>query len=250
MLAYLQSHEVWEVFQEYDPTHVPLQELCHYLLPLLPRLYSIANSPLCTPHEIHLTVSYLQYTTSSQSRTGVGSYFLCQWAKAYETPIPFSIQPAEHFSLPPHLDIPIIMIAAGTGVAPFRAFMQERQKRQASGGHWLFFGERQRAYDFYYEEYWVQLQEQRLLRLDTAFSRDHAHKVYVQHKLQEQAAEVWQWICAGAYLYVCGDADNMAKDVDQALCHVIQQQGSMSEESAKKYLKTLRQQKRYLLDVY
>jgi sulfite reductase (NADPH) flavoprotein alpha-component len=154
------------------------------------------------------------------------------------------------FTLPLDADIPIIMIGPGTGIAPFRAFLQERILSQNSHKNWLFFGERNKAFDYYYEDDFKNWQEKNALQIHTAFSRDQENKEYVQHLLLKNASEIFAWITEGAHIYVCGDAKKMAKDVDQALRHIIREEGKMHEEDASQYLKTLRKEKRYLLDVY
>lgn len=226
------------------------KELCKILLPLLPRFYSIASSPLVFPHEIHLTVAFVSFELHGQTHFGVGSHFLCKQAEIESTPIPIYVQPSNHFTLPADGNAAIIMVGPGTGIAPFRAFLQERIAKQAEGRNWLFFGERNRGSDFYYEEYLTELEKGGRLRLDTAFSRDQSDKVYVQHKMLSQKKSLWEWIQSGSYLYVCGDAEEMAKDVDAALQRIVKEEGLISEEEARKFLKRLRAERRYLLDVY
>jgi sulfite reductase (NADPH) flavoprotein alpha-component len=246
---FLQSHSLLDILHTYPKAKLDPQELIGSLMPLMPRFYSIASSPKVFTKEIHLTVSYLTYTLHGEARHGVASHFLCTQAELESTPIPIYVQPSHGFSLPDP-DASIILIGPGTGVAPFRAFLQERLAQNAKGRNWLFFGERNRASDFYYEPFFTQLEKQNFLRLDTAFSRDQAEKVYVQHKLEEQASSIWDWLQTGAFLYVCGNADKMAKDVDAALQKIAREQGNLSEEEARLYLKKLRAEKRYLLDVY
>jgi sulfite reductase (NADPH) flavoprotein alpha-component len=226
------------------------QELCNILLPLLPRFYSIASSPLVFPREIHLTVAFVSFELNGQTHFGVGSHFLCKQAEIESTPIPIYVQPSNHFTLPVDGNASIIMVGPGTGIAPFRAFLQERIAKQAEGRNWLFFGERNSASDFYYKEYLTELEKGGRLRLDTAFSRDQSDKVYVQHKMLSQKKSLWEWIQSGSYLYVCGDAEEMAKDVDAALQQIAKEEGRMNEEEARKFLKGLRVERRYLLDVY
>lgn len=222
------------------------QDLVKFVMPLLPRFYSITNSPLVFPNEIHLLVAYVHYHFNGQERYGVGSRFLCDLAET----VPIYVQPSNHFSLPADPATPMIMIGPGTGIAPFRAFVQERIAKQAKGGHWLFFGERNRSSDFYYESYWAELQHQERLRLTTAFSRDQQNKEYVQHKMLEHKKDLWKWIQDGSFLYVCGDANEMAKEVDAALLQIVKEEGRMPEEDAMLYIKKMRHEKRYLLDVY
>ncbi len=230
----------------------PLTDISHLtkLMPLLPRFYSIANSPHMFPDEIHLLVAYVTYLSNGQIRKGIGSHFLCDSATISVTPIPIYIQSSNHFSLPENPDASIILVGPGTGIAPFRAFLQERLASRSSGRNWVFFGERNRASDFYYEPFWTPLESSGRLRLDLAFSRDSSEKTYVQHKLYEQRKSLWNWLEEGAYFYVCGDAIKMAKDVDAMLHRIIYEEGQMSEEAASLYIKQLRAQKRYLTDVY
>ncbi len=222
------------------------QDLVPLVMPLLPRFYSITNSSLLFPNEIHLLVAYVQYQLNGEQRLGVGSHFLCDLAKL----VPIYVQPSNHFTLPNDPATSIIMIGPGTGVAPFRAFMQERMGTKATGRNWLFFGERNRKTDFYYESFWRELEKQNQLRMTTAFSRDQENKEYVQHKLLENKKEIWEWICDGAFVFVCGDANEMAKEVDVALQTIVKEEGSYSAEEAIHYLKKMRHEKRYLLDVY
>jgi sulfite reductase (NADPH) flavoprotein alpha-component len=164
--------------------------------------------------------------------------------------VPIYLHPAKEFTLPSKEHAPIIMVGPGTGIAPFRGFMQERLAKQSTGKNWLFFGEWHKEQYFFYQDFWHQLVDMGSLRLDCAFSRDQSEKIYVQHKMLEQAQEIWNWLEAGAYFYVCGDADKMAKDVDQALLKIIEQQGALPADTAKQYLKNMRKDKRYLRDVY
>lgn len=230
-------------------TRLSPQELADALLPLLPRFYSIASSSKMHPSEIHLTVSALSYNVQGKLRRGVASHFLCEQAFIESTPIPLYIQPSNGFTLPSP-DASIILIGPGTGIAPFRAFLQERLITRAKGRNWLFFGERHQASDFYYEPFFTELVKKEFLRLDTAFSRDQEEKIYVQHRLLQQSASIWDWLQTGAHLYVCGNAEFMAKDVDAALRQIARKHGHLSEEEAAAYFKQLRQEKRYLLDVY
>lgn len=247
---YLSSHDPLDLFKEYQEVNVPLQEICSQFGPLLPRFYSVASSQLAQPHQLDLTVALFTFTHSGEQRFGVASHFLCHTAKIKETVVPIYVQPAHSFTLPSDDSAPIIMVGPGTGIAPFRAFMQERICRGAKGKNWLFFGERNQKTDFFYADYWQQLTKDNLLRLDLAFSRDQPEKIYVQNRMLESAKELWQWLQEGAYFFVCGDAHRMAKDVESALVQIAQTQGSMSEETAKAYVKSLRTQKRYLADVY
>lgn len=247
---FLSTHDPLDLFKEYQDIQAPLQELCAQFGPLLPRFYSVASSPLIFKNEVHLTVALFTFTHQGEQRYGVGSHFLCHLANVDETEVPIYVQPAHYFTLPSDDNIPIIMIGPGTGVAPYRAFMQERLAKNARGKNWLFFGERNRQFDYFYEEDWEQWTSQGKLKVDLAFSRDQPEKIYVQHRMYENAKELWAWLEEGAYFYVCGDAHRMAKDVEAMLQKIAQEQGSMNEEAAKAYVKNLRSQKRYLIDVY
>ena len=243
----MQTHQVWDLLEQYPEARFSEQELADLMMPLLPRFYSIASSQRVAPGEVHITVAHLRYLTNSQERLGVCTHFLCKTAPLRENSIPLFIQPSHDFHLPEDPAVSIIMIGPGTGVAPFRAFMQEREATGATGKNWLFFGERTRAHEFFYEKEWQRWQDLNLLTLDLAFSRDQSEKIYVQHRLKEKGAEVIRWLEKGAVLYVCGDANHMAKDVDAALHDIIHTHTSFDPSE---YLKTLRKEKRYLRDVY
>lgn len=247
---YLAAHDPLDLLKEYSGIQLPLQELCAHFGPLLPRFYSVASSPHVEPSTADLTVALFTYTHSGEKRYGVASHFLIHLAELGSTPVPYYVQPAHRFALPANRDAAIIMIGPGTGIAPFRAFMQERVHLGSQGKNWLFFGERHSAYDYFYEDYWNSLRSQNLLRLSTAFSRDQENKIYVQDRMLEEAADLYRWIQEGAYLYVCGDADQMAKDVDRTLHQIFRTQGNLSEESAKDHIKGLKKEGRYLQDVY
>lgn len=247
---YTEVREVWDVLKENSEVKLNPQELCDCLMPLLPRFYSIASSHLLYPNEVHLTVAPLEYEANHHKRRGVCTHFLCSLAVLNEPMIPIYIQPSHGFQPPEDNSKSMIMIGPGTGVAPFRAFMQERIALNATGGHWLFFGDRNREFDFFYEDYWLELVEQGKLKLDVAFSRDQDHKIYVQNRMWEHREELFHWLENGAYLYVCGDAHHMAKDVEAMLLKIIEHSGNLNEENAKAYLKKLRVEKRYLRDVY
>lgn len=245
--ALLHSHSLSELLDMHRPSRLP--DLTK-LMPLLPRFYSIANSSLVFPNEIHLTVAYVSYVSNGRVRKGVGSHYLCTMAAPSITPIPIYLQPSHSFFLPEDPNASIILVGPGTGIAPFRAFLQERLATQATGRNWLFFGERNRASDFYYEDFWMQLQKKGLLRLDLAFSRDSLEKTYVQHKMYEERKSLWSWLQDGAYFFLCGDAEEMAKDVDAMLQRIIQEEGNMAEEDARLYIRRMRTEKRYRADVY
>ena len=227
----------------------PVQELVSALALLEPRLYSIASSPKLVAGEVHLTVAAVRYRRHGRLRKGIASTFLAERAAAGAA-VPVFIQRAHGFRLPLSDDAPIIMIGPGTGVAPFRAFLQERRARGAAGRNWLFFGDQRRAADFLYEEELRGYERDGLLTLlDAAFSRDQAERVYVQHRMRERSAELWAWLEEGAHIYVCGAA-KMARDVDAALAAIIARQGSRTLGEAKAYLATLARAQRYCRDVY
>lgn len=247
---YLSTHDPLDLLKEYQNVQAPLQELCTQFGPLLPRFYSVASSLLLHPKEVHLTVALFTFNHQGEQRYGVGSHFLCHLAKLDETPVPLYVLKAAHFRLPSDDSIPIIMVGPGTGVAPFRAFMQERVARGATDKNWLFFGERNRKTDYFYAADWEAWAKAGKLKLDLAFSRDQPEKIYVQHRMLEKAKEIWSWLEEGAHFYVCGDAHRMAKDVETTLQKIVREQGNKTEEAAKAYIKTLRTEKRYLIDVY
>lgn len=247
---YLSSHDPLDLCKEYQNNQAPLQELCNQFGPLLPRFYSIASSPLVHKQEIHLTVALFTFSHQGEQRYGVGSHFLCSLAVPEQTAIPAYVQPTPHFYLPEDDSAPIILIGPGTGIAPYRAFLQERSARRSMGKNWVFFGERNRATDYLYEEDLERWREEGKICLDLAFSRDQEEKLYVQHLMLKQSTKVWNWLQEDAYFYVCGDAHRMAKDVDHALHEIVKQEGRLNEESAKAYVKQLRASKRYLADIY
>lgn len=239
-----------DILTAHPHIHLPLQALAATFAPLLPRFYSVASSLKAYPKEVHLTVSLSSFIHQGEKRYGVASHYLCNLAEIGKTPIPLYVQPSAHFTVPCDDSASIIMVGPGTGVAPFRGFLQERIARNATGKNWLFFGERNRAYDFFYETYWDSLSADHRLQLDAAFSRDQVEKEYVQHKLLEKGYEVWKWLESGAYFYICGEADPMAKGVEATLLQIFQEFGNLSDADAKAYLKKMRLEKRYLVDVY
>ncbi len=214
-----------------------------------PRLYSISSSLKAHPNEVHLTVGTVRYESGGRVRKGVCSTFLAD--RAASSTVSIYLQPSHGFKLPTDGSVPIIMVGPGTGIAPFRAFLQERLASGVSGKNWLFFGDQRRASDFLYREQleaWIATSH--LSRLDLAFSRDQEEKIYVQQRMLEAGAELWAWLEAGAYFYVCGDASRMAKDVDAALHSIIENAGSLSAEGAVEYVRKLKAEKRYQRDVY
>jgi sulfite reductase (NADPH) flavoprotein alpha-component len=248
--ALLPAMDVLDLALQCGSTPFDLTQFLSTLSPLLPRFYSVASSQMLHSDEVHLLVTLTTFQHRNELRYGVASHFLCHRAEESLTTIPSYVQPTPHFTLPASHDTPIIMVGPGTGVAPFRAFLQERLHHNASGKNWLFFGERNQKTDFFYEDYWMSLNQQKKLTLDLAFSRDQANKLYVQHKLLEKGTEVWSWLEEGANFYVCGDADPMAKEVESAILQICASHGRLSTDDAKAYLKKLRHERRYLADVY
>lgn len=252
-IAAIPTDSAWpiDLLRQYPlPESLSIQDIPRLFLPLLPRLYSIASSPLLYPNELHLIITLIQYERHGIPCKGVATHFLCENAQVLHTPIPMYIQHSAHFCLPENSDIPIILVSAGTGIAPFRSFLQQREVSQSRGRNWLFFGERQHHSDFYYRDFFERLEREGKLRLDLAFSRDQPEKIYVQHRLWEKRKDVWAWLNEGAYFYVCGDARHMAKDVLATLIQIVSTEGNMSQEAAKEFVKTLRSQKCYRSDVY
>lgn len=249
-LTLIENHDVEDLFLKCAAPDAPLQELVSYFSPLLPRFYSIASSQCLDPNFVDLLIVTFSCKKGDKIRQGLGSQFLCEFAKPLETPIPTYLHPNATFKLPEDPTLPIIMIGPGTGVAPYRAFLQQRLETDAKGKNWLFFGERQRAYDFYYESFFTDLAKRDFLRLDCAFSRDQESKVYVQDLLQKEGVDIWKWIQDGAMIYVCGDAHRMAKDVTATLHDIAAKEGNLSDQDAKNFIRQLRKDKRLLLDVY
>ena len=232
------------------PADLTAQQLVDCLRALPPRLYSIASSPKAHPDEVHLTVAAVRYDAHGKSRKGVASTYLADDAKV-GTKVNVYLHKNKNFRLPENGDTPIIMVGPGTGIAPFRAFIEERAEDEAKGESWLFFGDQKYNEDFLYQlELQDHLKSGALSKLDVAFSRDQPTKVYVQNKMQENAAELWAWLEKGAHFYVCGDASRMAKDVNDTLINIISEQGGKSPEEADEYLKALKKDKRYQRDVY
>jgi len=225
-------------------------ELVAMLPKLAPRLYSISSSPFAHVGEIHTTVAVVRYRAHNIERGGVCSTLFADRTDVGDT-LPIYIQPNKKFRLPQAADAPIIMIGPGTGIAPFRAFLHERRVLGSTGRNWLFFGERSATTDFLYgNELQSMLADKHLTRLDTAFSRDQDHKIYVQDRMLEQARTFWSWLEDSASIYVCGDATRMAKDVDAALHTIVEKQGNLDQEAARDYVQRLKDEHRYHRDVY
>jgi sulfite reductase (NADPH) flavoprotein alpha-component len=250
LMAFLEAREFVDLLAEFPSAQLTADELLQHLRNLQPRLYSIASSPRLHPATPHLTIAIVRYSTNGRSRAGVCSTFLADRVPLGEAVVPAFVAHS-HFRLPEDAGKDCIMVGPGTGIAPFRAFLQERVATGAKGRNWIFFGDQRRGTDFLYEEEWHEyLAKGQLNRLDTAFSRDQAHKIYVQDRMRENAAMLWSWIQGGAHFYVCGDAKRMAKDVDVALHEVIAEEGRLSHEQAVEYVKEMKRERRYQRDVY
>ncbi|HGM6860247.1 TPA: NADPH-dependent assimilatory sulfite reductase flavoprotein subunit [Serratia rubidaea] len=232
------------------PVELSAEQLLGLLRPLTPRLYSIASSQAETENEVHVTVGVVRYDIDGRARAGGASSFLADRLEE-DGDVRVFIEHNDNFRLPANPDTPVIMIGPGTGIAPFRAFMQQRDADGAGGKNWLFFGNPHFTEDFLYQVEWQRYVKDGLLtRIDLAWSRDQQHKVYVQDKLREQGAEVWRWIQQGAHIYVCGDANRMAKDVENTLLELVAEHGGMDAEQADEFLSELRFERRYQRDVY
>lgn len=243
--------DVLDALQLFGGTTLAAEELVEVLGPLNPRLYSIASSQKKVADEVHLTVGRVGFELRGRTRKGVASSMLADRVPVGGR-VRIFIQPSHGgFTVPADKDAPMIMVGPGTGVAPFVAFLQERDMTAATGANWLFFGDQHAAHDFLYEkELRVYRDTGLLTRLDTAFSRDGDRKVYVQDRMREHAAELWAWLEQGAYFFVCGDASRMAADVDRALHEVIAGAGAMDEMAAKKFVRQMISDRRYVRDVY
>ncbi|WBK53504.1 NADPH-dependent assimilatory sulfite reductase flavoprotein subunit [Klebsiella michiganensis] len=234
----------------FSPAQLDAQALVDLLRPLTPRLYSIASSQAEVESEVHVTVGVVRYDIEGRARAGGASSFLADPVEE-DGEVRIFIEHNDNFRLPANPQTPVIMIGPGTGIAPFRAFMQQRAAEGAEGKNWLFFGNPHFTEDFLYQVEWQSyVKEGVLSRIDLAWSRDQQQKVYVQDKLREQGAELWRWINDGAHIYVCGDANRMAKDVEQTLLEVIAEYGAMDAEAADEFLSELRVERRYQRDVY
>ncbi len=235
-----------QAFRHLAPAPYRLLEV---LDPLQPRLYSISSSPRAMPGRVSLTVDVVRYQVDDRLRFGVASTFLAERVQEGD-PVRVYVQPAHGFALPKDNDVPIVMVGPGTGVAPFRAFLQERLIDKAKGGAWLFYGHRREAHDFFYrDEFEEFLAKGTLTHLSTAWSRDRTPKAYVQDRMRENGAELWDWLRRGAHFYVCGDAQRMAKDVDAALTDIIAQHGDRSVDAARGFVAELKKAGRYQANV-
>lgn len=247
---YCSGRDLLDLLQDFGPWQGSAQEFVSILRKMTARLYSIASSMNAHPGEVHLTIGAVRYQAHGRERKGVCSVLVAERTEVGDT-LPVFVQPNKHFHLPESVDKDIIMVGPGTGIAPFRSFIEERAVTKATGRTWLFFGDQHAASDFLYEEELTQyLQEGVITKLDTAWSRDTDKKVYVQHKILENSKELFNWLDNGGYFYICGDKDRMAKDVHNTLIEVIAKEGSMSQEDAESYLNDLKKQGRYQRDVY
>ena len=234
----------------FSPAQLDAEALIGLLRPLTPRLYSIASSQAEVESEVHITVGAVRFDIEGRARAGGASSFLADRVEE-DGEVRVFIEHNDNFRLPENPETPVIMIGPGTGIAPFRAFMQQRAADEAPGKNWLFFGNPHFTEDFLYQVEWQRYVKDGVLnRIDLAWSRDQKEKIYVQDKLREQGAELWRWINDGAHIYVCGDANRMAKDVEQALLDVIAEFGGMDTEAADEFLSELRVERRYQRDVY
>ncbi|MDN5387419.1 MULTISPECIES: assimilatory sulfite reductase (NADPH) flavoprotein subunit [Bacillus] len=248
--AYIAGRDLIDFVQDFGPISAAPQEFVSILRKIPPRLYSIASSFAANPDEVHLTIGAVRYNTHGRDRKGVCSVLCAERLQPGDT-LPIFIQPNKSFKLPENPEAPIIMVGPGTGVAPFRSFMQEREETGASGKSWMFFGDQHFVTDFLYQTEWQKwLSDGVLTKMDVAFSRDTEEKVYVQHRMLEHSKELFEWLEEGAAFYVCGDKNNMAKDVQNALLEIIEKEGGKSREEAEAYLAEMKKQKRYQRDVY
>ena len=242
--------EIIDAIVEFAPNGLSADALTGIFRKLPPRLYSIASSPLAHADEVHLTVSAVRYESHGRKRNGVCSTYLADLVKTGDS-VQIFVQPNKNFRLPADASIPIIMVGPGTGIAPFRAFVEHRAALGSPGKNWLFFGDQHYTYDFLYQLEWQEsLKDGTLTRLDVAFSRDQPEKIYVQHRMLQQAKDLYQWLEEGAHFYVCGDAARMAHDVHEALISIVESQAGISREAAEAYVENLKKTKRYQRDVY
>ena len=247
---YTWGREIIDVLTDFPAKSITADQLAGTMRKLPPRLYSIASSPKAHPGEVHLTVGVVRYDSNGRERKGVCSTYLADRIKEGNA-IDVFVTANKHFKVPANPDAPLIMVGPGTGIAPFRAFIEERQATGAKGKNWLIFGDQHYLTDFLYQTEWQNyLEDGVLTKLDVAFSRDQAEKVYVQDRMRENGKELYTWLEEGSSFCVCGDASRMAHDVDQALHDIIAQEGNMSEAAAADYVKQLKADKRYVRDVY
>jgi sulfite reductase (NADPH) flavoprotein alpha-component len=247
---YVFDRDVVDVLHDAPGVHLEPSEIPGLLNKIAPRLYSIASSPDHRRGEVHLTVALVQYTSHGRNKRGLASGYLADLPD--QAKVPVYVQPTRHFHLPP-ADKDIIMVGPGTGIAPFRAFLQHRAQHGHTGRNWLFFGDQHAKSDFLYgDEFSAAQKAGHLHKLCTAFSRDQSEKIYVQHRMEQEGAELWKWLESGAYFYVCGDAKRMAKDVHAALLQIVAHHGGKNPEQADEWVSVTfaKTEKRYLKDVY
>ncbi|XJZ27552.1 assimilatory sulfite reductase (NADPH) flavoprotein subunit [Bacillota bacterium Lsc_1132] len=248
--AYIEGRDLLDLVRDYGAWGESAQEFVSILRKIPPRLYSIASSITANPDEVHLTIGTVRYQAHGRQRKGVTSCYCAERVQPGDQLSVF-IQPNENFKLPKNPDTPVIMIGPGTGVAPFRSFMQEREEIGAKGKTWMFFGDQHFRTDFLYQTEWQKWLENGVLtKMDVAFSRDTEKKVYVQHRMLEHSKELFAWLEEGAAVYICGDEKNMAHDVHHAFLEIIEKEGMMNREKAEAYLAEMQQQKRYQRDIY
>lgn len=248
--AYLDGRDLLDLFRDFTPWIGSVQEFVSILRKMPSRLYSIASSLTANPDEVHLTIGAVRYEAHGRERKGVCSILAAERLQPGDS-VPVYIQHNENFKLPKNADTPIIMVGPGTGAAPFRSFLQEREEIGAAGKSWMFFGDQHFVTDFLYQTEWQKWLENGVLtKMDVAFSRDTAEKVYVQHRMIEHSQELFEWFEEGAHLYICGDEKHMAHDVHNTLLSIIEKEGGLSREKAEEYLAEMQQQKRYQRDVY
>lgn len=252
MEDYIWSRDYIDVIQDFNVQYGP-EEFLELVDRLKPRLYSIASSPDAHPGSVELTVAIVRYSHHGRDRGGLCTIYMADEVKVNKTKVGVFMSPTKSFVLPEDTSTDIIMVGPGTGIAPFRAFMEQRVHEGGDGRNWLFFGDQSEKTEFYYKdqiETW--LDEGDLYRFTTAWSRDQEEKIYVQHRLKEYGAEVWEWFENGAYFYICGDKTYMAKDVHRTLIEIAMEHGGMNEEDATFFIEKtmMREQKRYLRDVY
>ncbi len=244
------SHDVLDVLDEAPACAFTPEECIGVLRKFQPRLYSIASSLKAHPDEAHLLVVAVTYLVRGRERRGICSTFINSRWPVGETAGVYTQNQQKHFAMPADPSAPMIMVGPGTGVAPFRAFLEERAATGATGRNWLLFGEQRRASEFFYEDEFTHWQAGGFLRLDTAFSRDQTEKVYVQHRMREQGRDIYAWLEDGAEFFVCGDKERMASDVDAALVAIVEEHGGRTPDRAREYVEDLRKTKRYKRDVY
>jgi len=251
---YIDTRDYVDIMKEFPTARFETAgDFLEQLTPIAPRLYSVASSQLVHPGEAHLCVAVVRYDTHGRPKKGLASGFLADHADMFVRNVPIYVQPSWSFRLPPDPARDIIMCGPGTGIAPFRAFLEQREAEGATGRNWLFFGEQHETTDFLYQKELLGWRDQGILsRLDVAFSRDQPARLYVQHRMREQAKELWAWLQDGAYFYVCGNARHMAKDVHQTLCGIARDEGGLSPEAADQYVNVtlMKTERRYLRDVY